>query len=195
MNMQLVGNRSVVSRARRNRWSGTTEGGRAANSTPAHGSRRIVLRSATPTEATALHSLIESHLEEGRLLPRQLDELTTHAPRFIVAVRRGRIVGCAELAPLSVRVAEVRSLVVDRRARSQGVGRALVGALIRRARAGGFEQLCAFAHEASFFMRIGFSLVPHPWVPEKIARDCAGCALFRRCGQHALVLSLDTRER
>jgi hypothetical protein len=28
-------------------------------------------------------------------------------------------------------------------------------------------------------------------VPEKIARDCCGCALFRACGQHAVLLPLE----
>jgi hypothetical protein len=42
---------------------------------------------------------------------------------------------------------------------------------------------------------MGFSIVPHTWVPEKIARDCTTCSQFRRCGQHALVLPLvDTRQ-
>ena len=154
----------------------------------------VGVRQAMVADAPVLHALIASHLAEGRLLPRGLDELTVHAPRFVVAVRRNRIIGCAELAPLSDRVAEVRSLVVDRRSRSLGVGRALVTEMERRARLAGFEQLCAFAHDAAFFVRLGFSIVPHTWVPEKIARDCVACALFRRCGQHALMLSL-TRGR
>ncbi len=37
---------------------------------------------------------------------------------------------------------------------------------------------------------MGFTIVPHIWVPEKIAHDCTGCALFRRCGQHAVMLAL-----
>lgn len=157
-----------------------------------HASTAVTVRPATPAEAPMLHALIASHREEGRLLPRELGELLVHAPRFVVALRRGRIVGCAELAPLSARVAEVRSLVVDRQARSLGIGRSLVSELERRARTGGFEQLCAFAHDAGYFVRLGFAIVPHTWLPEKIARDCASCALFRRCGQHALVLPLET---
>ena len=158
-------------------------------------STRIVLRAATSGEASALHTLIQTHLEEGRLLPREHGELSLHADRFVVAVRRGRIVGCAELAPLSGRVAEVRSLVVDRRARALGIGRSLVTELQRRARIAGFEQLCVFAHDAAYFARMGFSIVPHTWVPEKIARDCTTCSQFRRCGQQALILALvDARQ-
>jgi amino-acid N-acetyltransferase len=174
----------------------------AGDARPASAPRRaprssagIVLRPARAADVSAVHALIQAHLEEGRLLPRERDELAVHAARFIVAVRRGRIVGCGELAPLSGRVAEVRSLVVDRRARSLGIGRRLVAELQRQARLAGFEQLSVFAHDAAYFARMGFSLVPHTWVPEKIARDCVACPQFRRCGQHALVLSLVDRQQ
>ena len=152
---------------------------------------QIVLRAAVSADAAALHALIASHLEEGRLLPRTLDELTIHAPRFVVAVAGGQIVGCAELAPLSPEVAEVRSLVVSRDARRLGVGVRMVEELAVRARREGFVRLTAFAHDPAFFVRRGFSIVPHTWVPEKIAHDCNACPLFRNCGQYAIVLELD----
>ena len=152
---------------------------------------QIVLRAAVSADAVALHALIASHLEEGRLLPRTLDELTVHAPRFVVAVAGGQIVGCAELAPLSQAVAEVRSLVVSRDARRLGVGVRMVEELAVRARREGYARLSAFAHDPAFFVRRGFSIVPHTWVPEKIAHDCNSCPLFRNCGQYAIVLELD----
>jgi amino-acid N-acetyltransferase len=167
---------------------------------------KIALRAAVASDAPALHALIASHLEEGRLLPRTLEELAVHATRFVVAVEtaksgvrlRGdasagqeRIVGCAELAPLSPTVAEVRSLVVSRDARRLGLGVQMVDELAARARRDGFDRLCAFAHEPAFFVRRGFSIVPHTWVPEKIAHDCNACPLFRNCGQYAVVLEVD----
>jgi amino-acid N-acetyltransferase len=156
---------------------------------------QIVLRAAVADDAPALLELIAAHLEEGRLLPRSLDELKIHAPRFVVAVEKmsdgDRIVGCAELAPLSPTVAEIRSLVVSTSARQLGIGNRMVEALATRARNEEFARLCAFAHDPAFFVRRGFSIVPHTWVPEKIAHDCISCPLFRNCGQFAIVLELD----
>lgn len=149
------------------------------------------LRAAVAADAPALHALIAAHLEEGRLLPRTLSELTDHAHRFVVALQGERIVGCAELAPLSKAVAEVRSLVVSSEARQSGLGHRMVDELGRRARREGFERLSAFAHDPRFFVRLGFSIVPHTWVPEKIAHDCHSCPLFRNCGQYAVVLDLE----
>ena len=83
---------------------------------------RVTLRAAEPAEAKKLFALIQANLEEGHLLPRTVSELTVHAGRFIVAVKSRKIVGCAELAPLSAHVAEVRSLAVDASARGGRVG-------------------------------------------------------------------------
>jgi amino-acid N-acetyltransferase len=88
-------------------------------------------------------------------------------------------------------VAEVRSLVVNKDVRRLGLGEQMVEALATRARREGYAKLCAFAHEPAFFVRRGFSIVPHTWVPEKIAHDCNTCPLFRNCGQYAIVLDLD----
>jgi hypothetical protein len=33
-------------------------------------------------------------------------------------------------------------------------------------------------------------MVPHGWLPEKIAVDCHTCPLFHRCGQHAMLRTL-----
>jgi N-acetylglutamate synthase-like GNAT family acetyltransferase len=155
----------------------------------------VVIRRATPADAEALHALITSHLDEGHLLPRALDELRVHAERFLVCDLAGAIVACAELAPLSRSVAEVRSLVVSRDARRGGLARRLVVELRDRAKGAGYDTLCAFTHDARFFVRQNFSIVPHVWLPEKIMTDCQGCPLFRRCRQYAMILPLDEMPR
>ena len=149
------------------------------------------LRTGEPSEASALHALITANLEEGHLLPRTLSELVAHAPQFVVAVRGRRIVGCAELVALSKTVAEVRSLAVARTERGSGIGRQLVDELRRRAKRNGFEKLCAFTHTPAYFIHMGFSIVPHLWLTEKVYTDCVKCPLFRTCGQYAMVVPLD----
>jgi amino-acid N-acetyltransferase len=153
---------------------------------------RITLRTGDPADARRLHALIAAAQAEGHLLPRTLAEVAQHASRFVVAVRSRKIVGCAELAALSTQVAEVRSLVVDPSARSLGVGSMIVEELRARARREGFDKLCAFTHAPGYFMPMGFSIVPHLWVTEKVYTDCVKCPLFRRCGQYAMVLPLES---
>ena len=150
----------------------------------------MIIRQARDSDADAIHRLIETNRERGHLLSRTRQDVTVHVPRFYVAELDGRVVGCAELARLSATVCEVRSLVVEERWRGNGLAGKIVAALHRRARLEGHERLCAFANDPVPFMRLGFSIVPHSWLPEKISADCSRCALFRQCGQYALVISL-----
>lgn len=150
----------------------------------------VTLRTAVPSDVPAIHRLITDNLEVGHLLPRSSEDVERHVARFIVAAVDHAVVGCAELAPLSAKVAEVRSLVVAESFRGRHIGPQLVAEVATTATASGFSTLCAFTHEPSHFVRMGFTIVPHIWVPEKIAHDCTACPLFRRCGQHAVMLAL-----
>jgi amino-acid N-acetyltransferase len=149
-----------------------------------------VFRQGLAADASAVHRLIADNVEAGHLLPRTAEDVVANIARFTVAEVDGEVVGCAELAPLSREVAEVRSLVVGERSRGRHIGPRLVEQLASDGASRGFATLCAFTHEPSHFVRLGFTIVPHVWVPEKIERDCRGCALFRRCGQYAVTLPL-----
>jgi amino-acid N-acetyltransferase len=150
----------------------------------------VTFRQGSAADAGDIHRLISDNLEAGHLLPRTLEDVIEHAPRFVVAEHDGSVIACAELAPLSTTVAEVRSLVVDQRARGNQIGPRLVTELASAAVARGFATLCEFTHQPSHFVKMGFTIVPHMWVPEKIAHDCTSCPLFRRCGQYAVTLPL-----
>jgi hypothetical protein len=80
--------------------------------------------------------------------------------------------------------------VVDQEARGNRIGPRLLTELAAAGMAQGFSTLCAFTHQPSHFVKLGFTIVPHMWVPEKIAHDCTTCPLFRRCGQYAVTLPL-----
>lgn len=157
---------------------------------PAASGEEVVIRPAAADEAPALFRLISDNLEAGRLLPRPLGEIVVHTPRFLVAAGPDGVIACAEVAELGSRVAEVRSLVVAAPQRGHGVGSRLLTAVVRTAREQGYPRLCAFTHDPRPFVRLGFSIVPHHWAPEKIAADCHACVWFRRCRQYAVVLDL-----
>jgi amino-acid N-acetyltransferase len=148
------------------------------------------IRPGAPADASALYELITANLEVGHLLPRTLEDLVQHARRFLVIEDGGAVIGCGEIAPLSRGVAEIRSLVVDERYRGRGLGSRLIEALRRVARIQEFQTLCAFTHQPTSFVRLGFSIVPHTWLPEKITHDCHTCPLFRTCGQYAMWYAL-----
>jgi amino-acid N-acetyltransferase len=148
----------------------------------------LVTRRGTAEDAPGIHALILANLAEGHLLPRTMSNVTALAHRFTVVECQGAVLACGELAPLSPAVAEVRSLVVHPEARGLGLGRVVIADLRRRARSSRFRTLCAFTHGPEFFVRLGFSIVPHAWVPEKVANDCWNCTKFPHCGQYAMVI-------
>jgi amino-acid N-acetyltransferase len=154
----------------------------------------VELRAAVPHDVEAIHRLIERHRDDGHLLPRTRDDIATRVEQFVVAVADETVAGCAELVPLGNGVAEVRSLVVSAELQGLGVGSALVARLIETGREKRYERVCALTHAPAFFVRLGFSIVPHLTLPEKVFTDCVRCPLFRRCGQQAVVLSLGAAE-
>jgi amino-acid N-acetyltransferase len=151
------------------------------------------IRHAQVGDVDAILALIDANLNAGHLLPRTREDVARRIGRFLVVDLDGQVAGCAELAPLSRAVAEVRSLVVDEGCRGRGFGTRIVEELKRWAIQDGFSTICAFTHHASHFVRLGFSIVPHQWLPEKIATDCVGCPKFRQCAQFAMALPLRGR--
>jgi amino-acid N-acetyltransferase len=150
------------------------------------------IRPAREADVESIYGLVSDHMAQGHLLPRSRADIAARIGRFLVAEDGDRVVGCVDLAPLSRRVAEVRSLVVDADLRSCGIARRLVQDVEHRALAAGFESLCAFTHAPGYFVQMGFSIVPHTWLPEKIDADCRSCAQFRQCGQYAVMLPLES---
>jgi amino-acid N-acetyltransferase len=155
----------------------------------------ITLRTATPEDAPAIQALVTKREAEARLLPRRTNEIAACARRFVVAIRGTAVVACGDLTPLGPRVAEVRSLVVEPDARALGVGDRVLETLAVRAHADGFNTLCAFTHAPAWFIHRGFSIVPHTWVPEKLAATCRDCSMFRRCDQVAVIRPLGVAPR
>ena len=79
----------------------------------------VLVRRATADDALNVYELISSNVVSGHLLERSLKEVQQHATRFFAAVDSEELVGCGELAHLSMNVAEVRSLVVKKTRRKQ----------------------------------------------------------------------------
>ena len=166
-------------------------------STPRHTARNrasaavaVTIRPAERPDADAISQLVTANVGLGHLLPRTPQEIVRHVPRFLVAARDDTVLGCGELAPLSDTLSEVRSLVVAAGSRGGGIGTAVLRALVAGARQEGVPRLCAFTHVPHSFVALGFSIVPHTWLPEKIMTDCQGCEWFRRCEQYAVVIEL-----
>jgi N-acetylglutamate synthase-like GNAT family acetyltransferase len=157
-------------------------------------------RLARPEDVAAISRLIAQFVAAGLLLPRSPEEVRAHLDRFIVltelvpaldgppgAPKEERLLGCVALEPYGRDLAEVRSLAVRPDEQGRGLGGRLLEAAIRTARRRKIARIFAVTHAPSLFERHGFVTSAREAVPEKIERDCKGCAKRRRCKLVTLV--------
>ncbi len=116
----------------------------------------FVIRPATLTDVADLDRFLAPFIEQGRLLPRTIDELEDLTDDGFLAIVEGRIVGFAALEVYSPKLAEIRSLAVDPQFRRHGIGRGLVQACIDRAKERHIFEILAVTSSEEFFQRCGF---------------------------------------
>jgi amino-acid N-acetyltransferase len=117
---------------------------------------QVEVRPAQAADIPAIADLIRSYVEQGRLLPRTLEEFDDLLPTMFVAEYEGRVVGCAALEIYSRKLAEVRSLAVATDIQKMGIGRKLVLACLDLARERHILEVMAITSSDAFFMACGF---------------------------------------
>lgn len=118
----------------------------------------VIIRQALQTDAAAIHALLRPYVMHQLLLARteaEVIELTRHG---FVAVRaeQAKLVGFAAIEVYSPKLAELQCLAVIREYQGSGIGRALVGRAVSRARSLGVMELLAISSSEDFFKECGF---------------------------------------
>jgi len=125
--------------------------------------------------------LVSAYVVDRRLLAKDLVTLYEDVQEFTVAEQRlpagtagdpdqVEVVGCGALHVMWADLAEVRTVAVSSRLRGAGVGRALVGDLVGRARRLGVGRLFCLTFERDFFGSFGFvEIEAAPITPEVYA--------------------------
>ena len=154
-------------------------------------SRETIVRAAQPRDVHAIVALIDGYAKEKIMLPRTPESVTLALHDFIVATdAAGRLLGCGALKEYSPSLAEVASLAVSREAHGRGIGRKVVAALEALARTREIGELFALTLTPEFFGAVGYETVSRLRYPEKIARDCTGCARRSACNEICVARSL-----
>lgn len=118
--------------------------------------RAYAVRPATPEDLDRIESFIGPFVADERILPRSTEELSNLLPTSFLAELDGRIVGFAVLEIYSPKLGEIRTLAVEDSLRGKGIGRALVGACVRRAEERNVYEVMVVTSEDAFFQRCGF---------------------------------------
>jgi N-acetylglutamate synthase-like GNAT family acetyltransferase len=110
---------------------------------------------------------------------------------YVVAVdARGAILACGALKEYSPSVAEVAAIAVASEASGRGLGKAIVRAVETLARKRGIYDVFALTLQPEFFAACGYTRVDRARYPEKIRRDCLGCARRFACNETCFAKSL-----
>jgi N-acetylglutamate synthase-like GNAT family acetyltransferase len=153
----------------------------------------LLVRPARESEAGEIARLNNTFAAEHLMLRRTPDEIALAIADYLVAVdERGRIVACGALKEYSPSVAEVAAIAVAREAHGNGLGRAMVEAVETLAMKRGIYHVFALTLQPRFFEAIGYQRVDRARYPEKIRRDCLGCARRFACNETCFAKRLET---
>lgn len=119
-------------------------------------SEDVVVRGARTSDVRAIRSFIDAYSSDGRLLSKATVTLFEDIQEFLVAEVDGEVVGCGALHVMWEDLAEVRTLAVDPARAGQGIGSALLVALLDRARGVGVKRVFCLTFAVPFFGRHGF---------------------------------------
>ena len=151
----------------------------------------MIIRPALDSDVPAITGLVAVHAQRGDVLPRGEEAIQKSLPDWLVAEHEGQVVACVSLLSYRHDLAEVRSLVVADEVKGQGMGRALVHALVSEARRRSIPTLFALTRIVPFFERAGFELSTKDRFPEKVWQDCHICPIRDNCDETAMVLELN----
>jgi len=148
-----------------------------------------VIRRATLRDVKSIHRLIAEQAQSGHILARAMSQLYSQVKDFIVSEEEGsgEIVGCGALQIVWEDLAEIRSLAVQTERQGQGIGTALIEALLEESGQMGVSKVFVLTYRPELFQRLGFALMDKSHLPHKIWADCIRCTKFPECDEIALV--------
>lgn len=138
-----------------------------------------------------MQDLVKNEVDRGVILFRSPDEMATTIRSYTLALCDGKIVGFAALHIHNLKLAEIRSLIIDENFRGQKIGANLIKTMLEEGRALGVLEVLALTYRAEFFKKLGFVEIPKESIPEsKIWADCIKCKHFPICDEVSLIINL-----
>jgi len=147
----------------------------------------LVTRKAVMHDIPPILDLINAYAAQGIMLPRTEFELSEAIRDFTVVTLGGELLGCGALHFYTPTLGEIRSLAVHQRAKTRGVGRELVDALVEEAQEYELDAVFAFTYVVDFFRKVGFHEVERGALPLKAWKDCVRCPKFQACDEIAVL--------
>ncbi len=151
------------------------------------GAPEMTVRKAVMHDIPLILDLINGYAAKGIMLPRTEFELSEAIRDFTVVTAGKDLLGCGALHFYSPTRGEIRSLAVHEYAKTHGVGRRLVDALLEEAQRYELDGVFAFTYVVDFFNKVGFQVVERGVLPLKAWKDCLRCPKFQACDEIAVL--------
>ncbi len=149
--------------------------------------QELVVRKAGMQDIGPILALINGYAAKGIMLARTELEVSEDIRDFSVILADGRLVGCGALHFYTPAIAEIRSLAVAEEAKTHGIGRKMIEALVREAVQYELDAVFAFTYVAGFFSKMGFQVIERGELPLKAWKDCVRCPKFQCCDEIAVM--------
>jgi len=147
----------------------------------------LTVRKAAMRDIRPILGIINDYAARGQMLPRTEFEMSEAIRDFTVVTSGKDLLGCGALHFYSPTLAEIRSLAVVEKAKTHGVGRKVVEALIAEAEQYELDAVFAFTYVVEFFRKVGFQPVERGALPLKAWKDCLRCPKFQSCDEVAVL--------
>ena len=135
-----------------------------------------------------MQRLALEYVKDGIILPRSDDEVATNIRSYTIAKIDDEIVGYVALHIHSVRLAEIRSLIVHKSLQGRGIGTNLVQQAVKEGKELAVKEILALTYSKEFFEKLGFQEISKEQIPEhKIWQDCIKCKHFPICTEVAMM--------
>ena len=113
-----------------------------------------MVRKATVSDISGILELVNENL--GTLLPRTYNDYADLIDTTWIAEKDGRVVGSCVLEIYSPKIAEIRSFVVHKDYRRQGLGKALIAAAVDVARGKQIREIMVVTSAREYFEKQNF---------------------------------------
>ncbi len=138
-----------------------------------------------------MQEIIYPEVESGVILERNSDEVATNIRSYILVYIGSELVGFTALHIHTIKLGEIRSLIIKDGFRGKKIGEKLVNYALQEAEELGLKRVLSLTYKQSFFERLGFIEIPKESIPEhKIWADCIKCKHFPICNEISLIKEL-----
>lgn len=145
----------------------------------------------TVLDIPQMQELVKSEVENGNILLRTADEMATNIRSYILAKVDDKLVGFCALHIYSQTLAEIRSLIVSKDHRKNGIGSQLVQNCVDEGKRYNLKEVLALTYHKELFEHLGFTVIQKESIPDhKIWADCIRCKHFPICDEIAVTIQI-----